>query len=176
MDLELRGLNYKMDDLSKNLEDIFSFSPPLSSTNIEKIEGISKTITIIESNKSEIKTLKDEEFIRTFIKEMLVMGKDVLQSLKDEIRIGTPATKSTSFSEVYASMTSSIERLMILDRTAFDIEAQQNPITPIQAPVVNNNLIMDSKAMLALIREGTKLAKQDSEMNDISTEFEEVKE
>ena len=167
-----------MSELSKNLEDIFSFNIPTSASSIEKSSSLKSAVSVVESELKtvEIKTLVDAEYIRTNLKEMVDIGKAVLETVREDIKVGSQSSRIEAFSLVLKELSVTLEKLMNLNKSLLDIDLMQNPIVPVQAPVVNNNLIMDSKAMLALIREGTKLAKQDSEMNDISTEFEEVKE
>ena len=162
--------------LNDDLDGIFSFEIPVSASSIEKSKSLSNAVAVVETELKtvEIRTLEDKEFIRDNLKEMIDIAKSVLVTVKDDIKIGAPATRIEAFSLVLKELTVTLEKLTTLNKTVLDIELQQVPPIPV-APVVNNNLIMDSKAMLALIRKGSKLAKEDSELNTISTEFEDVK-
>jgi hypothetical protein len=159
-----QSLNTKFVPTSSISESISATNPGDINKEIQYFEDKKKQI--IEGSQSKIKTIEDKEWLQYEIKDLMSNGKLVLQKLQADLKIGC----SPRMYEVYASLMNSVimsqKELRELNKMVYDIELfQVDPNEGKSKTQVNINLT--GKELLAMINN----AKDNSQMNSVSTEF-----
>ena len=132
---------------------------------------IKNDLCVIEKRSSELTeyvqkpdTLKDKIYIEENIKELIEISKDVLKTVKDDIKIGASPRQIEVFSTLTNAITNQIKELRDLNKMIYDLESI-NSIDDPKPGIVN--ISMTSDDLLDMIKDASK----NSELNKIDADF-----
>ena len=161
--------NGVFDKIAKKLNTEFKEENPEKTKTIEKIstdiqEFEDKKNELIESTKNQ--TLEDKNYLQTEIKGIVDCGKNVLEKLQNEIKVGSSARIYEVYADLMNSVINGLKELRELNKTVYDIETINDDLGQTSKPA-NINIVMDAKELLKHIND----AKQKNELNAIDAEF-----
>ena len=158
------------DKIAKNLNTSFKEEKPAKG---KEIVEISTDIKEFEEKKNELiksakqNTIEDKSYLQTEIKDVVGCGKNVLDKLQEEIKVGS----SPRIYEVYATLMNSVicglKELRELNKTVYDIETIRNDLDEGGPKTTNVNIVMDAKELLQHITDATK----NNELNAVEADF-----
>lgn len=167
--------------IEQKLKDIFE-SPIEGATTVERLENVNDKMEsmelVVSSEKSNIKTIEDKEYITSTLKNMINLGMAVLNTLNNDLKLGSPGHVGENFSLVYKSLTESVQRLMELNLKLYDITTLQDHSAPKEPNKVENNqtniFVGNGRDINEYLKKVLSKQKEDSELRsiDLSKELE----
>ncbi len=165
--------------IKNDIDDIFAHFTPKTDDLEGRVEVISEKAdqlqTIVETR--EIRTLEDKAYLIENCKKVIDIGTRVLASLEQGMKTGVAGAAIEAFAILITSITTSIEKMTVLNAKLFDIQEMQNVVQPEKSSTTNNNLIvMDGKQMAEYLKDITEKAKKISPLREIIVEPEKPEE
>ncbi len=155
--------NDSFDKISEKLNTTYDEEIEKVEHEVEKFEEKKKEL--VEKSSAENLGFEDKEYLQKETKDLIDNGKKVLETLQNEIKIGSPPRMFEVYAFLMNGIISGLKELRGLNKSIAELNIIENQPEPEDKR--NVNIILSGKELLDMINS----AKDNSEINRIDADF-----